>query len=247
MSRSNPTGNAKPQPRTKRPASVPLALGEDAEAASWRDRIVGRSLQRAMERSLERGQTFIDAALTLLRESDGDGFTVQEVADTAGQSVRTFYQHFAGKDDLLLAVYEEESKGQEVRLRRLVDKHDDPLERLAAYVVGSAATRGPATEIAALFRFRNRLAETQPRQLAVALRPVVRLAVELVRDAVEAGAIPPCDPETSAHMIVTLWSGYLHSRFLGNELGVELPSPTELARFCLGGLNSPLPASFARP
>ena len=244
MPRPNPSANTRLRRRGEQPALGAPAPDEGVEAVGWQDRVVGRSLARARQRSIERGQTFIDAARTLLRSSDTDRLTVQDVAETAGQSVRTFYQHFAGKDDLLLAVYEEEARGQEERLRRLVDKYDDPLERLAAFIIASAETRGSAVGMVALLRFRNRLAETQPRQLAVAMRPIVQLAVELVRDAVEAGAIPPCDPETSAYMITALWSGYLHSRYLGNELGVPLPTPTELARFCLEGLNSRLPASF---
>ena len=35
---------------------------------------------------------------------------MQEVADEAGQSLRTLYQYFESKDDLLLAVFEEAMK-----------------------------------------------------------------------------------------------------------------------------------------
>ena len=49
----------------------------------------------------------MQAAARLLERTNGDRFTVQDVADEAGQSLRTLYQYFESKDDLLLAVFEE--------------------------------------------------------------------------------------------------------------------------------------------
>ena len=49
----------------------------------------------------------IRAAAAVLERSNGEDITVQEVADEAGQSLRTLYQYFESKDDLLLAVFEE--------------------------------------------------------------------------------------------------------------------------------------------
>ena len=69
--------------------------------------LVGRSLAEATKRSLDRGASLIRAAATLMERTKGDSFTVQEVANEAGLSLRSFYQHFGSKDDLLLAVYEE--------------------------------------------------------------------------------------------------------------------------------------------
>ena len=49
----------------------------------------------------------IRATAKVLERTNGESLTVQEVADEAGQSLRTLYQYFESKDDLLLAVYEE--------------------------------------------------------------------------------------------------------------------------------------------
>jgi hypothetical protein len=76
--------------------------------AGWRSRILTRSLERATQRSLDRASAFIQAAKSLLDEEGAAGFTVQQVADLAGQSLRSFYQHFSSKDDLLLALFEED-------------------------------------------------------------------------------------------------------------------------------------------
>src|SRR3546814_3762349 len=79
----------------------------DLREADWKRRVVGRSLRTAAERSVDRGLSLINAAVSVLQRSNGADITVQEVADEAGQSLRTLYQYFERKDDLLLAVLEE--------------------------------------------------------------------------------------------------------------------------------------------
>src|SRR3954463_14585300 len=82
------------------------AASEDA-APSWRDLAVARSLDPARARAEKRVQRFLDAALELMLESPDKEFTVQEVVERSGQSLRSFYQYFAGKYELLLALFEE--------------------------------------------------------------------------------------------------------------------------------------------
>ena len=64
---------------------------------------------------------------------------MQEVADEAGQSLRTLYQYFSSKDDLLLAVYEEAMRTYARLITAAVAQLEDPLERLAGGIM--AATR----------------------------------------------------------------------------------------------------------
>jgi Bacterial regulatory proteins, tetR family len=78
----------------------------DRDGADWHRRVVGRSLRTAVERSVDRGNALITAAATVLERANGEDITVQDVADEAGQSLRTLYQYFESKDDLLLAVFE---------------------------------------------------------------------------------------------------------------------------------------------
>src|ERR1035441_11007398 len=73
-----------------------------------RDLAVARSLDSARVRSEGRVQRFLDAGFELLaRAESGKEFTVQEVVDRSGQSLRSFYQYFAGKHELLLALFDE--------------------------------------------------------------------------------------------------------------------------------------------
>ena len=83
----------------------------------------------------------IRAATTVLARAEGEDITVQEVADEAGQSLRTLYQYFESKDDLLLAVFEEAMRTYARLIARAIVDFTDPLERLAAAMV--AAVRMP--------------------------------------------------------------------------------------------------------
>src|SRR3954447_19983158 len=104
----------------------------DAHAAtSWRDQAVARSLDSARVRAESRVQRFLDAALELMNDNTtGKEFTVQEVVERSGQSLRSFYQYFGGKQELLLALFEESVRTAAETIERQLADEDDPLERL---------------------------------------------------------------------------------------------------------------------
>ena len=78
-------------------------------------------------RAEERVQRFLDAALELMMQNDtGKDFTVQDVVERSGQSLRSFYQYFAGKHELLLALFEESVRSTAEHLQEVVDEVDDP-------------------------------------------------------------------------------------------------------------------------
>ena len=69
---------------------------------------MARSLGPARTRAEDRVQRFLDAAIELAEDgASGKEFTVQEVVERSGQSLRSFYLYFGGKQELLLALFEE--------------------------------------------------------------------------------------------------------------------------------------------
>ena len=87
----------------------PQTLGEpESNDAVWRDRAIERSTRAARERAAVRVQQFLNAAREIIAEKGSTEFTVQEVVDRSKQSLRSFYQYFDGKHELLLALFEEE-------------------------------------------------------------------------------------------------------------------------------------------
>src|SRR5436305_14461592 len=102
---------------------------------SRRDLAVARVLDPARARAESRVQRFLDAALELMNTASGKEFTVQEVVERSGQSLRSFYQYFAGKYELLLALFEESVRSTAEQLRDTLADEDDALERLHRFTV----------------------------------------------------------------------------------------------------------------
>jgi AcrR family transcriptional regulator len=177
-----------------------------AEAAvSWRELAVARSLDSARTRAETRVQRFLDAATELMNENPGKDFTVQEVVERSGQSLRSFYQYFGGKHELLLALFEELIRSSAEYLQKKVDEVDDPLERLHVFVVQHYRMARPSTPDTAAKRkkvkgapttpamvdFAQRLLTDHPAEAARAFSPVVALFNQLLAEAGDAGAIRP--------------------------------------------------------
>ena len=106
---------------------------ENPQESSWREMAVARSLDPARARAEQRLQRFLDAAMELMAASPGREFTVQEVVERSGQSLRSFYQYFAGKHELLLALFEESVRSSTAQVLAHIDGVDDPLERLRGF------------------------------------------------------------------------------------------------------------------
>jgi AcrR family transcriptional regulator len=180
----------------------PAADGPATErASSWRELAVARSLDPARARAEQRVQRFLDAAVELMRTDSGREFTVQDVVERSGQSLRSFYQYFAGKHELLLALFEEAVRSTAEHLEELVATEDDPLERLHMAAVehyllcrptpkGRTAKKGGPTP-AAMAEFGQQLLTAHPREASQAFVPMMALFERLLDDAAAAGAIRP--------------------------------------------------------
>jgi AcrR family transcriptional regulator len=174
------------------------AADSSSDALTWRELAVARSLDSARTRAEHRVQRFLDAALELMNEGSGKEFTVQEVVERSGQSLRSFYQFFDGKHELLLALFEDAVRSTAELLRERLAEEDDPLERLHCFVVEyyrlcrlapkgkSAKTKVPAP---VLVEFAQQLLTQHPTEAARAFTPIVTLFREVLDDAAAAGAL----------------------------------------------------------
>jgi len=210
------------------------------ETADWHRRVVGRSLQSAAARSVDRGTALVRAAGAVLERSNGEDITVQEVADEAGQSLRTLYQYFSSKDDLLLAVFEEAMRTYAQLIRSAIDGFDDPLDRLAGAML--AAGRMPEFSNIGiergLARLRLKLGEAQPELVGRAQVAVSSLIRELVAAAIESGDVAVDDVESATFMLLSLNGSFITAEALGNDAGVRRPDVFGLVGFCLLGLGA---------
>jgi AcrR family transcriptional regulator len=166
-------------------------------SSSRRELAVARSLDSARSRAENRVQRFMDAALELVRDGSGKDFTVQEVVERSGQSLRSFYQYFEGKHELLLALYEESVASTVAFLEAAVAEVDDPLERLHVFAVEYHELCRPTPgrvgdqpgAMAFMTEFALQLLTQYPKEAARAFAPLTALFRRLLQDAVAAGVV----------------------------------------------------------
>jgi AcrR family transcriptional regulator len=169
----------------------------ESTGTTWRDLAVARSLDPARARAEKRVQRFLDAALELMTSSSDREFTVQEVVERSGQSLRSFYQYFAGKYELLLALFEESVRSTAEHLEEVVAEESDPLERVHRFVVEHYRVCQPVPRsrsnkkglAPAMAPFAQQLLTEHPKEASHAFVPMVALLERLLDEAAAAGAI----------------------------------------------------------
>jgi AcrR family transcriptional regulator len=216
----------------------------DDGAPDWRQRAVSRSLTAARTRGEKRAQRFLDAAFELMDDKGSTEFTIQEVIDRSQQSLRGFYQYFDGKDDLLLAVFEETMREALDDLRAAVDAESAPLDQLRAFVLRLHEWCEPPDKPRKRGRHNRRpindftvqLAVKNPDRVRDTMAPMALLLRELVEAANDAGAITVPDSKRAAGLVQQL---VMYS-WLGNRL-TQNPrarlTAEETWDFCLHGLR----------
>jgi AcrR family transcriptional regulator len=170
-----------------------------AEPVSRREQAVARSLDSARTRAENRVQRFLDAALELIDDGDTKDFTVQEVVERSGQSLRSFYQYFGGKHELLLALFEESIRTTADVLRERISGVDDPAEQLHRLVIEyyqmcRPAPKGKSSKKVlspspVLVDFAQQLLTAHPTEAARAFVPLVALFSEALDQAADAGVV----------------------------------------------------------
>jgi AcrR family transcriptional regulator len=164
---------------------------------SWREHAVARSLDSARLRAESRVQRFLDAASELFNSGNGRDFTVQDVVERSGQSLRSFYQYFGGKHELFLALFEESVKSTTEELRERIARENDALGRLHRFVVEYYRICQPAAEDETarsgrtpfMAEFAQQLLRVHPREAARVFAPLVSLFEGVLDEAVAAGAL----------------------------------------------------------
>jgi AcrR family transcriptional regulator len=225
--------------RAKAPTQSAEAL-EDEGIPAWKQASVERSLQAARGRAQARSDRFVAATLALMNERGSTDFTVQDVVDRAKMSIRTFYNFFASKDDLLVAVHETILASEVTpRLRKACEKESDPIKRVRVYIDAIFDLTSDISPVyRALTTYSNRLAEARPEELAHAFRPQIELVEQLVRDAAATGRLQNhLSVESAAHLLHHTVLTAVHNRVLGSEAGGHITAE-ELWTFCASGIGA---------
>jgi AcrR family transcriptional regulator len=219
------------------PADAPPA----AAGLQWERRAAERVVDGSRDRLLARSRQFVDKARTLVARDGVDGLTLRAILQETGLSRRAFYERFASKDDLLIAVFEETMRAAAERIRAdLAERRiADPLDRLR-YVVArmiAGAASGAGEEGGglplALSREHLRLAEARPDELRHAVAPTTDLMAEQIEAAMREGRARDGDARELAALVHTLVSSTIHTALLGRETAWDGTRTTEVVwEFC---------------
>jgi AcrR family transcriptional regulator len=210
-----------------------MAFSQDAirRGSKWRARALDRSLEPAATRSMARLERILDATRDLTDATEDASFTVAEVAERAGVSLKSFYRSFTGKDDLVLALLEEDSRAGATMLRDALERTAEPGQRVERYVrtLFRLAREAPGYS-RVLVREHRRLSVERPADLNAALAPLV----DLLRDEIAAGSAVD-DPERSAEIVFNvLLDGLADVTLVGRDSKEVVAS---VWQFVSGGLR----------
>ena len=172
----------------------------------------------------DRAARLVDAARELANESGSSGFTVAQVAEHAGSSLKGFYRCFASKDDLLIALLAAESHtGAGVLADMVRDRPGDPLHTYVTGIFELAALPAARGYTRVLVQEHRRLAETRAGALDAALAPLVDLLARVAGN------------RRDAQTVFGLVLGGVHEVALGRCDARE--TAEYLAHFCRHGLG----------
>ena len=142
-----------------------------------------------------RPNRFMKSALAILGETGRTDFTVLEVVERSKTSLRSFYQHFSTKDELLLALIDRIMAESTRRWR----EDTDGLASLAAMRVLIDGICTPAESSTqdrvnrGLTDYNDHLAETLPREYARVLSPLHALIKDIINRGTDRGHVPRGD------------------------------------------------------
>jgi AcrR family transcriptional regulator len=186
-----------------------------------------------------RPKQFMKSALAILGETGRTDFTVLEVVERSKTSLRSFYQHFSTKDELLLALidkimsestrkWREDTNGlaAAAALRALIDRICTPAESTTQDKVNRGLTY-----------YNDHLAETLPREYARVLSPLHELIKDIINRGIADGSF--CagpDVDATAALIMQSALGAMRLQVLGAELNGVPINADHIYEFCVGGL-----------
>jgi AcrR family transcriptional regulator len=226
--------------------------GEGDAAKSWRERSVERSIQNARAKAMSRSERFIRAAEAIMLETGSTDFTVQELVERARTSLRSFYQHFSNREELLLAVFEEVLGNVATEMERQIDASESPLDGLRVllrHTTGGAGTPRGQLLNRAFSTYHRQLAQSNPDEYVRILAPLYGVVIKVVRRGVEAGEFrKDLEPDAMAVLMTqTLLAGgqmYALGASIGQGSGLNVDAVFEFFSCGLIGHqpSSPAPA-----
>jgi AcrR family transcriptional regulator len=202
----------------------------------------GRTAETVGAETEPRERRFMRSALAILGETGRTDFTVLEVVERSKTSLRSFYQHFSTKDELLLALidkimsestrqWHEDTAGLPpvAALRVLIDRICTPAETTTQDKVNRGLTY-----------YNDHLAEALPREYARVISPVHGLIKDIINRGIADGSFRTgFDVDATAALIMQTALGAMRLQVLGAELSGVPVDANHIYDFCVAALAAP--------
>jgi AcrR family transcriptional regulator len=188
-----------------------------------------------------RPERFMRSALAILGETGRTDFTVLEVVERSKTSLRSFYQHFSTKDELLLALIERIMAESARHWRAGTDDLRGPAA-LRTLIDRICVPPGSDTQDRVnkgLTSYNDRLAESMPREYAKVLAPLHALIADIIQRGIADGDFRDgLDVDATSALIMQSALGAMRLRVLGAELSGAPVDAGHIYDFCVRALNA---------
>jgi AcrR family transcriptional regulator len=195
-------------------------------------RVARRAVADREEAYADEVRRLLDAAFVVMRASGDLDPRVSDIVRESGLSNQAFYRHFAGKDELLLAVLEEgRRRMMDYLTRRMVavPAGEPRVRRWIEGVMEQARNLDAAARTRPFAVNGNRLHDRFPDEIA----RTTDLLLAPLRDAIaEVGG----DPLRDAPAVYQLTMGTMHAHLLDRTVP-DRGDVEHLVRFALGGIT----------
>ena len=217
------------------------ALAAPAEdEPAWKQRAVERSTRAAKQRAEQRVQRFLDAAQSLITREGTTDFTVQQVVEASNQSLRSFYQHFDGKHELLLALFEDALRRATDQIRAAASVPEDSLDRVkvAVQLLFELSRPDPGAERPLFTEFAPRLLISHPTEVRGAHAPLLALLTELLTEAEQDGKLRAgFSPRRAAALTMQTVMFVAQSAVVSDHDDLPVITADEIWDFCSKGFS----------
>jgi len=181
----------------------------------------------------ETKKNILEAARAVFAQQGYAQASMRHIARASGISVGGLYLHFRNKEDLYLTFMQDWMKRLNDRTQESLERIDDPIDAIRAFIVISIDFARGNREIIIL----------QGRELGFTFgidrkreffRERRRLIAEIVRKGIEKGAFRDCDADEAAKVIFNMLRGFIVSMVVDEE---ALFSAEAYAELVLNGLR----------
>jgi AcrR family transcriptional regulator len=153
--------------------------------------------------------------------------------------LRSFYQYFNGKHELLLALFEDALSKSAVEIREAASTPSDPLQalRTAVEMLYAQSHPNPGVQRPLFSDFALQLLVKHPAQVATAHLPLLTVFTELIEQAIEAGVIPAGKARRQASLVMQTVMSAAQANGVPADSHAHPVTADEVWEFCLGGIS----------